>query len=48
VAYLCLGHPVQFEERPRLESVGWARRRPLAEVVFEDGWNRPWRVPTNV
>lgn len=45
VAYLCLGYPVRFEERPLLESVGWEQRRPLAEVVFEDAWDRPWQVP---
>lgn len=44
-AYLCLGFPVRFEERPLLESVGWEQRRPLADVVFEDAWDRPWQVP---
>lgn len=45
VAYLCLGYPVRFEERPLLESVGWERRLSLAEVVFEDAWDRHWHVP---
>jgi 5,6-dimethylbenzimidazole synthase len=45
VAYLCLGYPVRFEDRPLLESVGWEQRRPLADVVFEDAWDRHWQVP---
>ena len=40
VAYLCVGYPVEFRDRPMLEEVGWESRTPLAEVVFEDGWGR--------
>lgn len=40
VAYLCVGHPCAFRERPMLEETGWSSRRPLASVVHEDGvWN---------
>jgi 5,6-dimethylbenzimidazole synthase len=41
VAYLCVGYPLEFRERPMLEEVGWESRTPLAELVFEDAWNRP-------
>lgn len=39
-AYLCVGYPVEFEDRPLLETVGWAQRIPLRELVFEDRWGR--------
>ncbi len=39
IAYLCLGHPVAFRERPMLEETGWKARRPLADVVHrKDRW----------
>ena len=38
VAYLCVGYPVEFRDRPMLEEVGWESRTPLEDVVFEDGW----------
>jgi 5,6-dimethylbenzimidazole synthase len=38
VAYLCVGYPVAFLERPLLEQVGWRERLPLAEVVSEESW----------
>jgi 5,6-dimethylbenzimidazole synthase len=43
VAYLCVGYPAeQFPLRPMLESVGWGKRLPLSEMVFEDRYgNRP-------
>ena len=37
IAYLCLGHPVAFRERPMLEETGWRARRPLADVVHSNG-----------
>ena len=37
VAYLCVGHPVAFRERPMLEETGWGSRRPLADVVHASG-----------
>jgi 5,6-dimethylbenzimidazole synthase len=40
VAYLCVGYPVEFRERPMLEEVGWETRMPLEDLVFEDNWNR--------
>jgi nicotinate-nucleotide--dimethylbenzimidazole phosphoribosyltransferase len=47
IAYLCVGHPVAFRERPMLEETGWGSRRPLASAVHADGrWEdpRPGRV----
>lgn len=41
LAYLCLGYPREFGDRPLLEQVGWAERRPLAELVFGDTWGEP-------
>ncbi len=38
VGYLCVGYPVEFDDRPMLEKVGWADRIPLRELVFEDRW----------
>jgi 5,6-dimethylbenzimidazole synthase len=37
VAYLCLGHPCAFRERPMLEETGWSTRRPLEAAVHADG-----------
>jgi nicotinate-nucleotide--dimethylbenzimidazole phosphoribosyltransferase len=36
VAYLCVGEPVEFRERPLLEETGWRRRRALAEAIHEE------------
>ncbi len=38
VAYLCIGYPVEFRERPMLEEVGWRDRLPLQEVIFNERW----------
>ena len=40
VAYLCLGYPVAFEERPLLETVGWRRRLPLDQLLHFDAWDQ--------
>jgi len=40
VAYLCVGYPVEFADRPLLERVGWETRTPLEDVVFEEKWGR--------
>lgn len=42
VAWLCLGIPVQFDERPMLETVGWEKRLPLEAVVFAERWQERW------
>jgi 5,6-dimethylbenzimidazole synthase len=40
VGYLCVGYPVEFDEQPVLEKVGWRDRLPLRELVFEDSWGQ--------
>lgn len=37
VAYLCMGHPVAFRERPMLEESGWRAQRSLSSVVHPGG-----------
>lgn len=41
VAYLTLGYPIEFAEKPMLSQVGWQQRRSLVERVFEDHWGNP-------
>src|SRR5262249_43596416 len=36
VAYLCVGYPVEFPQRPMLEQTGWRRRRPLGEAIHDE------------
>jgi nicotinate-nucleotide--dimethylbenzimidazole phosphoribosyltransferase len=38
VAFLTLGYPVAFARAPMLSEVGWRKRLPLAELVYEDRW----------
>lgn len=39
VAYLCIGYPIAFPERPLLESVEWASRLPARTLLHFDSWN---------
>lgn len=41
LALLCLGPVHDFYPEPMLERERWARRAPLASVVFEGAWGRP-------
>jgi nicotinate-nucleotide--dimethylbenzimidazole phosphoribosyltransferase len=41
VALLSLGYTPYFAEEPGLQRAGWARRLPLAEVVFAETWGQP-------
>ena len=45
VAYLCVGYPVAFHDRPLLERVGWETRLPLADVVFDEVWGQRSAIP---
>jgi 5,6-dimethylbenzimidazole synthase len=36
VAYLCVGYPVEFGDRPMLEETGWRTGRPL-DAVWHEG-----------
>ncbi|SDW55238.1 cob(II)yrinic acid a,c-diamide reductase [Marininema mesophilum] len=38
VAYLCVGYPIEFKDRPMLEEAGWKSRLSLSNLVFEDRW----------
>lgn len=38
VAILCLGHVEAFYERPMLEQTGWAKPRPLHELIYDNQW----------
>lgn len=40
VAYLTVGYPEEFPEKPLLESVGWRERLPLEELVFYERYGR--------
>jgi 5,6-dimethylbenzimidazole synthase len=44
VAYLCLGYPIEFADKPMLETVGWKNRLALEELVFEDRWGQPTTI----
>ena len=38
IAVLCLGPVAAFYDQPMLQAEKWARRAPLADMVFEDSW----------
>lgn len=38
IAVLCLGPVQAFYDQPMLQAEKWARRAPLADMVFEDLW----------
>jgi 5,6-dimethylbenzimidazole synthase len=38
VAILCIGHVESFYQSPMLVEAGWAKKRPLSEMVMENGW----------
>ena len=46
VAYLCLGVPVEFLDRPMLEKVGWQSRSALTDVVYSEQWQQTWNPTT--
>ena len=41
IALLCLGPVHGFYDEPMLQRERWARRAPLASLVFDEGWGRP-------
>ncbi|GAC1361921.1 MAG: hypothetical protein NVSMB42_21520 [Herpetosiphon sp.] len=40
VAYLCLGYPERFLERPELEINRWRQRQSLGSKLFYESWGR--------
>ncbi len=45
VAWLCVGYPDERPTRPGLEAAGWGKRRPLAELVYDERWREPLEPP---
>jgi len=41
IAVLCVGQVHEFYAAPMLELEKWDRRRPLADIMFEDRWDNP-------
>lgn len=39
VAYLCLGHVSQFDEKPELEKMGWLSRDDLTPLIHFETYN---------
>jgi 5,6-dimethylbenzimidazole synthase len=40
IALLCLGPVDQFYPKPMLQQANWAKRQPLASLVFENQWGQ--------
>jgi nicotinate-nucleotide--dimethylbenzimidazole phosphoribosyltransferase len=40
VAYLCVGEPTEFRDRPLLEETGWRARRDLADAIHEEQFRK--------
>lgn len=43
IAILCLGHVDSFYDKPMLEQQGWAERKNLSDLLFDNNWNTPCR-----
>jgi len=41
VAYLCVGEPVEFRDRPLLEETGWRKRRAVEDAIHEERFTEP-------
>lgn len=41
IAVLCVGQVEQFYTAPMLELERWDKRRPLADILYEDSWDKP-------
>jgi len=44
IAYLCIGHPIEFRPKPLLEEVGWRTREQLQPFVFANRWGNPRKL----
>jgi nicotinate-nucleotide--dimethylbenzimidazole phosphoribosyltransferase len=40
VAYLCVGEPTEFRERPLLEETGWRQRRAVDDAIHEEQFRK--------
>jgi nicotinate-nucleotide--dimethylbenzimidazole phosphoribosyltransferase len=45
VAYLCVGYPVEFRDRPLLEETGWRARRPVEAAIHDERYRVPLAPP---
>ncbi|MNR83534.1 5,6-dimethylbenzimidazole synthase [compost metagenome] len=43
IAILCIGHVPEFYPAPMLEIEAWDKRKPLADICFENSWDVPPR-----
>ena len=48
IAVLCLGPVEAFYDEPMLQTEKWARRAPLADMVFEDVWGQAAELPATI
>ncbi|MBI2119871.1 MAG: 5,6-dimethylbenzimidazole synthase [Elusimicrobia bacterium] len=42
VAYLCVGYPLEFRDKPLLEEIGWEKRENLDSLIFSNQWGKSW------
>src|SRR3989338_1803887 len=42
VAYLCVGYPLEFRDKPLLEEIGWEKRENLDSLIFSNLWGKSW------
>ncbi len=42
IAYLCIGYPVEFRDKPMLQEVGWESRVPVQDLIYLNSWGSPW------
>ncbi len=43
IAVLCVGQVEEFYKAPMLELEGWDKRRPIEQIVYENGWGESGR-----
>lgn len=44
IAVLCLGYVNSFYKEPMLVEEGWAKEKPLADMLMENGWQNDWKT----
>ena len=44
IAILCLGYVNSFYKEPMLVEEGWAKEKPLAEMLMENGWQSDGKI----
>lgn len=44
IAILCLGYVNSFYKEPMLVEEGWAKEKPLADMLMENGWQNDWKA----